>query len=235
MRTLFAILTGTLTATWLAIAGTATAQSTDINAIAEMLAPLSPKEIQTALHAPITDDQLPAGFSGASLIGQAEAESQVAEVGATDSVTYSVLYMPGGEPTPGSQTPSRASGPARLYNTASISYLIFDESLSQEDLAGFDDMLRTMVGDQATGADVQEISVAGFPAYLISTETETNGIPIVIDWVAVPVGKVVVIGMTMSGGESVDQNALGEDANALSIAAINHLQVSIEQRGTPAG
>lgn len=235
MRTLMAIATGILAIAWITTPGAATPPATDIPAISDQIASLSPKDIQAALHSPIPDDQLPPGFSDATFLDQDDATMQTRETGATGSVTFSLVYMPEGDATPDAQAPSRTGGPGRLYNTASTTYLIFDAPLTGDALKGFEDILRAAIGDQATGAEARHITVADQQAWNITVETEINGIPIIMDWVAIPVGKVAVVSMTMSGGESVDRDALLSDAEHLSVAAIDHLRISVEQRGTPAG
>lgn len=235
MRTLIALLAGILAVAWIATPETAATPETDIPALAEAIAPLSANEIQATLHTPIPDDQLPPAFGDATAIDQDTSMMEASALGAAGSVSFSLAYTPGEGSTPEAQTPTRTSGPNQLYSTASITYLIFDEPLAPEKLTEFDKILRDSLGDQAAEARVQEITVAGQPAYLVSGETEINGIPIILDLVAVPVGKVAVVSMTMSGGAAVDRDALLNDAEALSLAAIDHLRIAIEQRGTPAG
>lgn len=235
MRTLTVLFSSILALALLSFQGTATPQDTAIPELAKILKPLPVGEIETALHAPIADDQLPTAFTDASIIDQQDATMQAADIGAERSVTWTLAYTPGGASTPEARTTPRATGPEQVYNTASITYLVFEDNLTPEILEGFDEILRSSIGDQAADAEVQDITVAGQPAWFVSVETETNGIPIVMDWIAVPVGKVVVISMTMSGGEAVNTDALLDDTNALSLAAIGHLQASIEERGTPAG
>lgn len=233
MRILFTLLTAILA--WLLIASSTTVASdtVDVTRIASAIAPLQADQIATALQAPVPDDALPPAFNDASPLKQ-EDEAPYMAAGAAASVSYSMTYTPDTEPTPEAASP-RPSGPGRTFNTASITYLVFEEELTTDMLADFDEIFLATVSDQDATAETQEITIADQPAWLISIETEINGIPILIDWVAVPVGKVAVLSMTMSGGTAVDRESLLADAEALSLAAITHLGTAIDQRGTLAG
>lgn len=209
----------------------------DIPAVAESIAHLKPDQLVTSLHSPLTNDELPAPFSDATFVEPDDASIQPDVRDLLGTVTYTMTYSPGNAstPIPDKDQPSNAGGPGRIYNAASVNYLIFDEQLTEGALEGFGETLRTSTGDQATDAEVQEITIKDQPAYLVSVETKTNGVPIIIDWIAVPVDKVAVVSMTMSGGEAVDRDGLRADAESLSLAAIAHLENASMPQETPAG
>jgi hypothetical protein len=241
MRILLAILTGLLGVT-LVMAPVVHAQSdVDISMVAETVADLEPAVLIAALEDPMADDALPSQFSDAALIDPAEAGAGSAGLdndGVEDSVgtvTYGLTYQPEAPATPSVQASPRAGGPERIYNLASVHYMIFDHQLDASALEQFDETLRESIGDQAVDSEVQQITIQDTPAYLISIETEINGIPIVMEWTAIPVDTVAVVSMTMTGGETVDIEALQSDSEALALASVAHLGSAVENRTTPAG
>lgn len=231
MRTMLAVLICMLAVT-LAVSPIAGAQSdVDVPAVAQTVTGVDPDALLAALHQPMANDDLPAQFSDATYVEQ-ETQASDAIAGA---VTYTLTYMPGPEASPSPQASPVQRGPERIFNLASVQYLVFDHELDAAALEQFDDVLRGFIGDQAANADVETITVQDAPAYRISIETETNGIPIIIEWVAIPVGTVAVMSMTMTSGETIDIASLQADAEVLAIASVGHLGSAVEHRTTPAG
>lgn len=238
MRTLLALFTCLLGVT-LAMAPVAYAQDdVDIAAVAEKISGLEPEALIAALHDPMEDDALPEAFSAAHFVDPMDASAGIDESEMNDivgSVTYALTYQPAAPATPSPQASPRTGGPERIYNLASVHYLIFEQPLDATTMESFDETLRNSIGDQAVNAEVEEITIQDTASYRISIETETNGIPIVIEWVAIPIGNVAVVSMTMTGGEAVDIGALQADAEALALASAEHLGTAAENRTTPAG
>lgn len=215
--------------------------SVDIAAIAEVVSSRDPELLAAALETPMADDTLPAGFSLAELIDPESLSTSTASVtsGDVEGLVAPVMYSISYQPTDGeSATPLAspvAGGPARIYNTGSMNYLIFDHDLSEETPEAFGQMLTDALGDQGAAAEVQEVALSNTTAYMASISTEINGVQVVMQWVAVPVGNVAVIGMAMSGGVSVDTEALQRDAQALTVAGVRHLGAVAEANEEPAG
>ena len=233
MRTLLATLTCILGFLVAATPIVDAQSSVDIPSIEQKVMGVSPDALVAALHTPMPNEDLPQQFSGATYVEPTSPRAGTESV--IGSVTYTLTYEPTPGGTPSSQASPRASGPERIFNLASVQYLIFEHQLDAAALEHFDDVLRSTIGDQAVNADVETISIQGRTAYRISIETETNGIPIVIEWVAIPVGLVAVVGMTMTSGETIDIVALQADAEALTVAGVGHLGSAVEHHSAPAG
>lgn len=230
-----AIATGTM----LLLAPIASAQSPiNIPDIADHLATVDSNALSTSLQQPMANDALPAGFADAipADSGDALSPSKFPEdQQPVAMVSYSLTYAPGGGATPEAGATPPSGGPERIYNNAAIYYLLFDETQDPEDMDRVDAILRTVVGDLAAGEETRQITIADTTANLISIETELNGVPLMMDWIAVPVGNVLVISMTMAGGEAADSPQAQADAEALVSAAITHLGSAAENATTPAG
>lgn len=214
-------------------------EDVDIQAVIQNISGLDPDILIAALQTPMPNDALPSRFVDATLVdpdevGESSGSDEDMNV-SVGSVTYSLTYQHSQAETSPVQATPPVGGPNRLYNLASVQYLVFDKDLDAAALEQFDETLRVFVGDQAAGADVQHITVQDSPAFLISIETETNGIPIVIEWLAIPVGTVAVVGMTMTGGDNVDTVELTADAQALTLASVAHLDMAVKNRTAPAG
>lgn len=146
--------------------------------------------------------------------------------GIIGTAAYSLVYEPGGVPaTPGAAPVAspQASGPVRLYSVASLHYVVFDHEISPDALTDLNSALKAAIGDEAAESEIHEVTVNDTTAYRFAMETTINDVTIYAEWLAIPVGNVAVVSMTMSGGEDVDLETLAADAEALALTGIAHL------------
>jgi|GEM_PF-3432497 len=238
MRPLLHILVAA-TGAMLLLAPVASAQSSiDIPEIASHLAATDTNALISSLQKPMANDTLPTGFADAIKVDSGDAippSSFPEDQQPLAIVSYSLTYSPGGGATPEAGATPPAGGPERIYNNAAVYYVLFDQPRDPENMDQVDAILRTVVGDLAVDEDTRHITIADTTAALISIENELNGVPLIMDWIALPVGNVVVISMTMAGGEAADNPQAQADAEALISAALIHLDSAAENATTPAG
>ncbi len=215
----------------------------DIPSIAETVLERDPESLVPALKAPMNADDLPPAFSNAEYVDPGSVPGNTGNIAGAamgeviGTVMYSIDYQPGtgasASPSPGASP--AAGGPASIYTTASLNYLVYGEEINAESLEGLGKVLLDTIGDQAADVEVSEITIDDTVTYVITISTLTNGIEVVMQWVAIPVGNVAVMGMVMSGGVNVDVDALWEDALALAIAGTRHLGAAAQDESQPAG
>jgi hypothetical protein len=215
----------------------------DIPSIAEAVLERDAESLVPALQTPMDAGDLPPTFSNAEYVDSGSVPGDTGNIAGETmgdvigTVMYSIDYQPG---TGASASPSpvaspAAGGPASIYTTASLNYVVYGEEINPESLEGLDEVLLDTIGDQAAEVEVSESAIDDTVAYVITISTLTNGIQVVMQWVAVPVGNVAVISMAMSGGVNVDVDALREDALALAIAGTRYLGAAAQDESQPAG
>lgn len=243
MRTFHALLI-LLFGAMLALAPLVSAQDAiDIPSIAEIVLERDAESLVPALKAPIDEEGLPAAFSNAEYVDPASVSGDTGNIArgsmgdVIGTVMYSIDYQPvmGASASPSPVASPAAGGPASIYNTASLNYLVYGDEVNPESLEGLGEVLLSTIGDQAAEVEVSEITIDDTIAYVITISTVTNGIEVVMQWVAIPVGNVAVISMAMSGGVNVDVDALRKDALALAIAGTRHLGAAAQDESQPAG
>lgn len=218
----------------------------DIAAVAADVTDSDPERLLNALETPIPVDLLPAGFAEATYVdpeavsGASPAIDEGTSAGVIGTTSYSVIYQqqPGeGTPTssPQAMASPEATGPTNLYSTAGLHYVVFDHAFDAGTLEDFDQAIRATIGQQAADMEVEEITIGDTPAYRFTIQTEINAVPVFMQWVAIPVGNVAVLGMVMLGGQDVDVDALAADAQALALAGIVHLGNTAANDTQPAG
>lgn len=215
----------------------------DIPAIAETVLARDPEALVQALRIPMTNEHLPAPFSGAEYVDPESVPGDAASIAGDEmgdvvgNVMYSVAYKPdeNASASPSPVASPIAGGPASIYTTASLNYLVYDHALNPETLESFDQVVIDALGDQAADAEVKQISIGETTAYLITITTMTNGIELVMQWNAIPVGNVAVVSMAMSGGVAVESDELRTHAQALALAGARHLGAVAEDESQPAG
>lgn len=243
LLSLLALLFGTTIAT----APLASAQdSPDIAAVAADVMDSDPAGLLSDLETPIPADLLPEGFTEASYVdpdavsGASPAIDEETAPGVIGTTSYSVIYQQstgGGSPvsSPEAAPSPQASGPTNLYSTAGLHFVAFDHEFDASTLEDFDQAIMATTGQQATDMEIEEISINDTPAYRFTIQTEINAVPVYMQWVAIPVGNIAVLGMVMLGGQDVDLDALAADAEALALAGIVHLGNTAANETQPAG
>ena len=243
MRSFHALLI-ILFAAMLALAPLVRAQDDiDIPSIAEAVLERDAKSLVPVLQTPLDAGDLPAAFSNAEYVDPGSVPGDTGNIAGEmmgdviGTVMYSIDYQPGtgapASPSPGASP--AAGGPASIYTTASLNYLVYGKEINAESLQGLGEVLLDTIGDQAAEVEVWQTAIGDTAAYVITISTLTNGIEVIMQWVAIPVGNVAVIGMAMSGGVNVDVDALRQDALALARAGVGHLGAVAQDESQPAG
>lgn len=242
MRTLLALLTCLLAAMLLAVPGIAAQDDIDITAIAETVLTRDAESLVRALQTPMVAEELPAAFSDAEYVEPESIPGNTDDLVGDEmgdiigTVMYSVAYEPGGgAPSPVPSASPQAGGPVRIYSTASLNYVVYADEINPEMLESLGEAVLATLGDPAADMEVDEIVIDETTAYVITITTVTNGVELVMQWFAIPVGNVAVISMAMSGGIAVDVEVLREDARALALAGAQHLGAVAEDESQPAG
>ena len=242
MRTLLALLTCLLAAMLLAAPGITAQDNVDLPSIAETVLTRDAESLVHALQTPMAAGELPASFSDAEYVEPESIPGNTDDLVGDEignvigTVMYSVAYEPGGDtPSPVPSPSPQVGGPARIYSTASLNYVIYEDKLNPERLESLGEAVLATLGDPAADMEVQEIAINETTAYVITITTVTNGVELIMQWFAIPVGNVAVISMVMSGGVKVDVEALREDAQALALAGAQYLGAVAEDESQPAG
>lgn len=243
MRLLPVLLTCLLGAVLLHAPIVAAQDDVDIPAIADRVLARDPESLVQALRLPMANEDLPAPFTRADYVDPESVSGDAANIAGDEmgdvvgNVMYSVAYKPdeSASASPSPVASPIAGGPASIYTTASLNYLVYDHALNPETLENFDQVVLDALGDQAADAEVKEIAIGETTAYVITVATITNGIELIMQWIAIPVGNVAVVSMAMSGGVAVDRDELRADAEALALAGTRHLGAVAEDESQPAG
>ena len=206
----------------------------DIAEVSEAVTAADPQSLLEGLRTPMADDELPAGFSEAEFADPEEATAEEGVVpaedleGAVGSVAYVLSYSPDGGATP-SATPTADLG-ALSFGFASPNYVVLEDEITSEDLADFREGAEQGLAGEATpeaagsnAASVEEITVDGADAVLLTYTIEEAGVQSVVQMVAVPVGNVLVMSMVVLAAQDVDAAAIRTDAEALVLSGVEHL------------
>lgn len=213
--------------------GPASAQDeVDIAAVASAALEQDPQQILARLRNAPPTVELPPAFSEPTYIDPSTLSGSTGGInedtvsGIVGTSVYSLVYEPGGVPaTPGAAPVAspQSRGPVRLYSVSSLHYVVFDHEISPDALTDLNSALKAAIGDEAAASEIHEVTVNDTTAYRFAMETTINDVTIFAEWLAIPVGNVAVITMTMSGGEDVDLETLAADAEALALTGIAHL------------
>ncbi len=203
----------------------------DVAAVGEQVATVDPERLLMRLNTPIPDDILPAGFAGAKPLSDEMLPEQRARFDTTfpnlnGSVFYTVKYTPAaasGTPVRATASPA-ARGPKTAFTSGTLTYLLFDAPVDEAQMSGLGDQLQQALGTDAQSGTVEMITVNDAPAILVSSTTVVNALEFHIEWIAVPVGSVVVVAMVTEGSETFDDTRFRNDNEALAISGVAYLQ-----------
>lgn len=235
MRTLAALLSIVVCSGLLA-APVATAQdSPAIQAVTEMVLAHDPEALLLELNTPLPDDQLPDGFINATLTDPNPLEGDTVSAddleGGIGNVMYTVRYdhaLDQGS-TPVASPTAQRSGP--MYNAASLNYIVLDREFDDHAMEEFEAAALETLGGNAQRTEVETITVGGVDAHMITTFSTTNGLQVIIQWIAIPVGTVMVISQLLLGGERVDTDAMRSMNESFALAGVSHLQAAVDPAG----
>jgi hypothetical protein len=210
----------------------------DIPALAEKLASTDSERLLMRLNTPIPDELLSGPFSGArpmdpNLMAEQRATFEETLEGITGSVVYTIGYTPVGmTSSPASATPSgtpAARSPQAVFTSATLSYLLFLEPVDTSDMDAFGGKIQTAMGSEAAAGTVEQITIGDSPAVLISTVAVVNAVDFHSQWIALPVGNVVVIAMVLEGSDPFDEAHFRADNEALVLNGVAYLQSIVSE------
>ena len=215
----------------------------DITAIGEQVASVDSERLLMRLNTPLSADLLPPAFSdpkplAADLLSEQRARFLETLDGIRGSAIYTVEYMPAtamASPSPvAAATPTAspaARGPLTVFTSATVSYLLFDEPVDIADLEVFGGTIQAALDTEAQAGTLEQVTVNGSPALLVSTVTLVNALEFHTEWIAIPVGNVVVVAMLTEGSDTFDEDRFRADNEALAVAGIAYLQRIVEEMG----
>lgn len=208
----------------------------DIAAVAERLATVDSERLLMRLNTPIPVDLLPQPFSNPQPLGPAllaEQRQQFAESldGIRGSAVYTLDYMPVSvmaSPSPMQAASPVASptarGPFAAFTSGSLAYLLFDAPVDAGQLAEFGASIQTALGSDAQAGSMEEITVHDSPAILVSSVSVVNALEFHTEWIAMPVGNVVVLAMVTEGSNTFDEERFRSDNASLAVSGVAYLE-----------
>lgn len=215
----------------------------DIAALAEQVASVDSERLLMRLNTPLPAELLPASFTdpqplGAQLLSEQRAHFDETLEGISGSAIYTVDYTPvsvAASPTARQASSPVASpmarGPHTVFTSATLSYLLFDEPVDLATLEAFGGNIQAALGTEAQAGTFEEVTVNDAPALLVSTVTVVNALEFHTEWIAIPVGNVVVIAMITEGSNTFDEDRFRAHNEALAIAGVAYLQRIVQEMG----
>lgn len=211
-------------------------EGVDIPTVAERVSAIDSERLLMGLNTPIPADMLPGQFSEPDMMDKEALSQQRSTFNSvydnlSGSMVYTVEYAPSMAATPDAAaspngTPQGSPEnrePQALFTSATITYLLFTEPIDMSDPDAFGATVQQAMGSEAVEGDVQQITLGETPAIMISTEAVINAVEIHANWIAVPVGNVLVIGMVMTGADTFSEDAFIADNEALVLSGIAYL------------
>lgn len=218
------------------------APAPDIATVGEQVAAVDNERLLMRLNTPVPADLLPAEFStpqplDESLHSEQRSRFDDALEGLHGSVSYTVEYMPASldaSSPVSSESPTAspsARGPVTVFTSGTLTYLLFDTPVDANDMESLGASLQTALGTEAQGGTVEVVTVQDAPAIHISTVTVVNALDFHTEWIALPVGNVVVVAMVTEGSDTFDEQRFREDNESLALAGVAYLQRIVEEMG----
>lgn len=224
-RRLFALVALILT---FVLAGPAVAaqDAAELETIAEVVLDTDPADLVAALEEPITDGDLPGGFL-APVDGVPEnAEIIDAFVGGMGDL--------GGVATPVNQgldtDPELIPG---LLSTAVITYMVSEQEITEDALADFANGVEEGLTDDPTMEGVvEQVELYDSEAVLTTLTLEQEGIFVVVQMLAIPVGSTMVVGTLLTADQTeVDPTDILPLTEDLTVAGVEYLGTAAEAAG----
>jgi hypothetical protein len=215
----------------------------DIAALAAQVASVDSERLLMRLNTPLPAELLPASFTdpqplGAQLLSEQRAHFDETLEDISGSAIYTVDYTPASvtaSPSPQATASPAASrmprGPHTVFTSATLSYLLFDAPVDLETLEAFGRNIQAALGTEAQAGTFEEVTVNDAPALLVSTVTLVNALEFHTEWIAIPVGNVVVIAMITEGSDTFDETRFRADNEALAIAGVAYLDQIVQEMG----
>jgi hypothetical protein len=208
----------------------------DIAATGEQVTAVDSERLLMRLNTPIPEDLLAEPFSEPSplnkeLLAEQRAQFDEALPDLRGSAVYTVTYTP--ESSAGMTEASPTASPTvrgsqRAFSSGTLFYLLFDDPVDASDIDAFGARIQEALGTDAQAGSVEEITVSDAAAVLVSSVTVVNAIEFHTEWIAIPVGDVVVVAMITEGSDTFDEGRFRNDNEALALSGIAYLQRIID-------
>jgi hypothetical protein len=215
---------------------TAAQDDVDIAATGEQVSAVDSERLLMRLNTPIPEELLSEPFSEPSPLNkdlQAEQRAQFDEAlpDLRGSAIYTVAYTPDDAVLSEDATPMAsptARGSQRAFSSGTLIYLLFDDPVDASDLDAFGVRIQGALGTDAQAGSVEEIEVSNAPAVLVSSVVVVNAIEFHTEWIAIPVGDVVIVAMITEGSDTFDEARFRADNEALAVSGVAYLQRIID-------
>ena len=224
-RSLVALLTLVLALIFTGPAASAQ-DAADLEAIAEVVLATDQADLVAALEEPITDSDLPGGF-----LAPVNGVPENADI--IDAFVSGMGDL-GGVATPVNQgldtDPKLIPG---LLSTAVITYMVTEEEITEDDLADFADGVEEGLADDPTmEGTVEQVELFDSEAVLSTLTLEQDGIFVVVQMLAIPVGSTMVVGTLLSADQTeVDSTDILPLTEDLTVAGVEYLGTAAEAAG----
>ncbi|HYJ13549.1 MAG TPA: hypothetical protein VEW66_08155 [Thermomicrobiales bacterium] len=198
----------------------------DLEAIAEVVLATDQADLVAALEEPITDSDLPGGF-----LAPVDGVPENADI--IDAFVSGMGDL-GGVATPVNQgldtDPKLIPG---LLSTAVITYMVTEEEITEDDLADFADGVEEGLADDPTmEGTVEQVELFDSEAVLSTLTLEQDGIFVVVQMLAIPVGSTMVVGTLLSADQTeVDSTDILPLTEDLTVAGVEYLGTAAEAAG----
>lgn len=208
----------------------------DIAATGEQVSAVDSERLLMRLNTPISADLLPDPFSdpepmNRELLAEQRAQFDVALPDLRGSAVYTLAYAPdigSGTAAASPEASPVSRGSQTAFSSGTLIYLLFDDPVNIEDLDAFGGSIQEALGTEALAGSVEEITIDGVPAVRVSVVTVVNAIEFHSEWIALPLGDVVVVAMITEGSDTFDEARFREDNEALAISGVAYLQQIID-------
>lgn len=206
-------------------------RSIDMGALGDELASTDSERLLMRLNTPIPDTVLGESFANARLLASGLLTEQRAMFDETlEGLSGSIVYTVDYTPSVGSASPAASPGaspeartPQAVFSSSTLTYLLFAEPVDTTDMEAFGATMQEAMGSEAMEGEVEQITINDAPAVRISSVAVVNAVDFHTQWIAVPVGNVVVVAMVIEGSETFDEQDFRSDNESLARSGIVYL------------
>lgn len=210
------------------LAGPAVAaqDAADLEAISEMVLATDSADLVTALEEPITDRDLPGGF-----LAPVDGVPENAEI---INAFVDGMGDLGGVATPVNQgldtDPELIPG---LLSTAVITYMVAEQEITNDDLEDFANGVEEgLTEDPTMEGVVEQVELFDSEAVLTTLTLEQEGVFVVVQMLAIPVGSTMVVGTLLTADQAeVDSTDILPLTEDLTVAGVEYLGTAAEAAG----
>lgn len=203
-----------------------TTTEADVEAIAELALDADPEALATELETAPADADLPEGFTAPASGTPENADIVDAFSTGLGEIEGAVANVTHGFDTDPAVVPG-------LISAGILTYIVVEDEITSDDLDDFAEGIESGLGDSEaagyTEATVEEVSVNGGDAILVTLGMEASGMTAVVQMLAIPVGNTMVISTVLSvGEEAIDSADLTPITAELAVAGVAYLGSAAE-------